>query len=336
MIPPMAEGASHFSDDPAAARARFLAACDRIGLRVDSFPGHDPGGAGAPVRAPVHCDVARLGSPEAERMLVLFPAAGGGAGFAGAGCVTGVLAGGLIRELPREVSCLLVHAVNPTGPAWPGPAGAPDPASDDEGQDGATSPGPDWSDGMLSAAERRFAAYEQAQRFDRERLAGRTLASLAPPAWGHAVLEAIAARHLTGKRRLLFLDVRTGPGPFGEIERTAPAGAGTGSAEAAMRWTGLDLPRGTAPSAPATAAPAGGLPALVGGPGVEKATILLEAGTYSMATLLQASGPMRETGAPREGGAIAAYPREAAWREQLWEAAGDLIRRGFRGLAAAD
>lgn len=331
----MAEGASFFSDDVAAARAGFLAACDRIGLRVDSFPGHDPadgragrGGSPPPVRAPFFCDVARLGSPEATRMLVLFPAAGGGAGFAGAGVVQGVLAGGLIRELPREVACLLVHAVNPTGSAWPPVEDMPAPPK----RPGAT-PRADWSDGMLSAAERRFAAYEQAQRFDRERLAGRTLASLAPPAWGREVLESIAARHLAGRDRLLFIDVRTGPGPFGEIERIAPRGGG--SAEAAARWTGLTLPGGT-PATSSAAAPAGGLPAYVEGPGREKATVMLEAGTYSMATLLQASGPISE-GRPRDlgadGPAIAAYPRETDWREGLWRAASDLIRRGFKGLA---
>ena len=332
----MAEGPQHFSDDVAQARARFLGACDRIGLRVASFPGRAPVPSDGPrvgrASTAIYCDVARLGSPEATNMLVLCSGAGGGAGFAGAGVATGVIAGGLIRDLPRDVSCLLVHAVNPLGPVWPA-------ASEEAAAPGDAAYPPalsaDWSDGMLSAAERRFAAYEEAQRFDRERLAGRTLASLAPPAWGAEVLDAIAKAHLTEKRRLLFLDIRTGPGPFAEIERLAPAGPGCGKAEAAERWLGLPLAKGAGALADTAVPVAGGLPLRVRDGACEMASVLLEAGTYSMATLLQASGPSsgRPAGKADGGGVIAAYPREGRWREALWDAAADIICRGFKGLA---
>ncbi|MEQ8601873.1 MAG: DUF2817 domain-containing protein [Marivibrio sp.] len=324
----MADADRLFSDDLATARARFLTACDKIGLRVASYPGRGPAPADD---GPLYCDVARLGSPEATRMLVLCPAGAGGAGFAGAAAVLGVLSGGLIRDLPRDVSCLLIHAVNPLGPIWPDRPDAPPPASS-----AGNAPGPgdgapltaDWDDGVLSAAERRFAAYEEAQRFDRERLAGRTLAELAPPAWDAAVLQAIADAHFPGKRKLLFIDVRTGPGPFGDIEFIAPKQAGAGAPETAQRWLGLPLAGGSEGLAEARAPTAGGLPALARAPALETSCVVLEAGVYSMATLLQASGPAKS-------GAGAAYPRDRLWREQVWDAAADLIRRGFNGLAAA-
>ncbi|MCR9219736.1 MAG: M14 family metallopeptidase [Alphaproteobacteria bacterium] len=320
----MADMAQLFSDDLPTARARFLKACDRIGLRVASFPGRGPAPEGA--AGALYCDAARLGSPEADRMLVICSAASGGAGFAGAGVAHGVLAAGLMRELPRTVSCLLIHAVNPLGAVWP-------PASEDpagETTDPASSPAAplkaEWSDGLLSAAEQRFSAYERAQRFDREALAGRTLASVAPPAWDAGVQRAIADAHFPGKRRLLFLDVRTGPGPFGEIERMAPAGPGLGRPEAAQRWTGLALAGGREGVGETRVRASGGLAAFARDPALEKACVVLEVGAYSIATLLQAGGPTK-------GGAVAAYPRDVIWREQLWDAASDLIRRGFEGLA---
>ncbi len=296
-----------FSDDIETARARFLQACDRLGLRVTSFPGRAPADARAPRP---YCDVARLGSPEAERALVLCPAAGGGAGFAGAGVATGLVAGDLVRALPREVACVVVHAVNPDGALWPADQPAPSAEAGDA-----------WHDELLSAAEARYAAY-RAERFDRDRLAGRTLASVSEPAWDGEVLDAIAERFLAGRKRLLFLDIRTGPGRFGEVE-TAAAGPPFGDAETARRW--LDLPLDGAPQAldGGAALPAGGLPARLSDPDAAVATAVLEVGTYAMATLLEGGG-----------GGIAAYPQASAWRETCWHQVEALVRRGFEGLAA--
>jgi hypothetical protein len=316
----IAARSAYFSDDVETARGRFLSACDRIGLRVTSYPARVPA-AGEGAGGALYCDVARLGAPEAENLLVLCPAAAGGAGFAGAGVVHGVLAGGLSRDLPRDVACLLVHAINPIGPSWP-----PHDATIAQAAPGEETPAVPWSDGMLSAADRRFAAYEKAQRFDRDRLAGQTLASLAPPAWDRAVTQAIATTHLGNRRRILFVDVRTGAGPFGEIDYLAPNQPGTGARETAERWLGQPLEGSSASLGQSTAPIAGGLAALAPTQACEKASVLLEAGTYSMATLLQASGPRGSDG-------IAAYPREARWRAQLWDAASEVIRRGFKGLA---
>lgn len=310
----MTDVSACFSDDVMTARGRFLAGCDRFGLRVSSFKSgsDDPDGGG-----PLWADVTRLGSVEAQRAVVLCAAAGGPAGFAAAGVATGVLKLGLVRDLPRDVALILVHAVNPTGPVWPlvHPMDDIGPVETDA---------PVWNDSILSGAEKRHAAYRAAQRFDRERLAGRPLAAAAPPAWDRDVLETVSRKHLAEAGKACFVDIRTGPGQYGVAETLSCDPKGSAGWKRARRWFDLPDETGGDSIGPGNSPPAGGLPRLLG-KDVETTTVLMEVGTYSMQTLLHSVGGGR--------GRSAAYPTGEDWRESVWNNARGLFRKAFAALS---
>ena len=104
----------YFSANYRAARARFLAAGRESGAAVESRqnPECGPGGEA------LFTDLAWLGPPAAERVLVTLSATHGVEGFCGSGVQTGWLESGLYRELPSGVALLQIHAINPYGFAW--------------------------------------------------------------------------------------------------------------------------------------------------------------------------------------------------------------------------
>ena len=107
---------SFFSDSYSEARAKFLAALDRAGgTHLAAFQNPRRGPAGEEL----FTDVGRLGPAEAEKLLVLVSGTHGIEGFCGSGCHTGWLDGGhAIRDLPKGIAVLFIHAVNPHGFAW--------------------------------------------------------------------------------------------------------------------------------------------------------------------------------------------------------------------------
>lgn len=104
----------HFSLNYAQAREKFLARVRAAGLASSSFPIEGLKGAQGEELA---IDVARFGSPSADRLLIVTSAIHGVEGFCGSGCQAALLADQAIFErAEREgVALLLVHAVNPHG-----------------------------------------------------------------------------------------------------------------------------------------------------------------------------------------------------------------------------
>jgi hypothetical protein len=300
-----------FSDDFDTARNRFLSACERIGLRVSAYPARIRRDSGDPLV----CDVARLGSPDATRVAVLCSAAGGMAGLVGCGAALGVMTQDGYKDLPRDVALVLVHACNPAGPIWP--YFSPNDPMADPSADG---PAPDWSDGVLAAAERRFKDFQRTEGFDWNRLAGRTLASMSPPAWDGATLRAIAADRLRGAERVCVIDVRTGPGQFGAREIVPCDPPGSAGRARAERWFTVDIARDSAAIGAGNAPCGGGLGGLA--KGAVSTNVVLEVGTYSMGGLLS-------RGATRES---AGYPADPTWRAGAWSATRETLGRAYRGL----
>ncbi|NMM45825.1 DUF2817 domain-containing protein [Rhodospirillaceae bacterium KN72] len=294
-----------FSESITQARERFLTACDRIGLRVVSFRSDLPDPSGTTL----HCDTTRLGSPEARKSVVLCSGAAGPAGLYGCAAALGVLTEGGFRDLPRDISLILVHAANPGGPIWP---------YLETTKDGEAV----WSDDILSEAERRFSAFQQDKGFDWNRLAERPLASMSPPAWPGSVLKSIADTWLSDMRDVCLIDPRSGLGPSGEVAFLPCSPDRSAGYDRAVQWFAPSMPTsdidiGTTPCA-------GGLGSLLSA--TRHTEIMLEVGTYSL------SGQFARTASGRPA-ALTACPSDPVWRGAAWRAVRDALRLAYKGLA---
>ena len=108
---------SYFNVNMTSTREQFLIACDTIGLRVTSYAGY---GSGTDAdKEFIYADVALIGSPDAKSLVILTTSAGELSGYFTSDILTKFLHKKLYAKLPPNVSCLLVHAINPKGPIWP-------------------------------------------------------------------------------------------------------------------------------------------------------------------------------------------------------------------------
>ena len=99
-----------FSESYAQARGRFLEACGYPGAAVE---GHQNLNSD-PAQRDLWTDVALLGPPNADEVLVLCSGTHGVEGFCGSAIQTGLLQGGLSSRLERQ-RAVLIHALNPYG-----------------------------------------------------------------------------------------------------------------------------------------------------------------------------------------------------------------------------
>jgi hypothetical protein len=108
-------GASAFSPDYATARARFRAAAEARGFRLEAFVVEGTGPAGEPLAV----DAAVLGPDRPERVLVLSSGLHGVEGFFGSAVQLAWLGLGLRGGRPGPGDAVvLLHALNPYGFAW--------------------------------------------------------------------------------------------------------------------------------------------------------------------------------------------------------------------------
>lgn len=106
----------YFSSSYAQARERFLAAAAPLATQVASYGIAAVGSQGEPLAT----DVALIGDPDAQRLLIVTSATHGVEGFCGSGCQLALLDDAPMLERARQagVAMLLVHAVNPYGFSW--------------------------------------------------------------------------------------------------------------------------------------------------------------------------------------------------------------------------
>src|SRR5262245_52312802 len=103
-----------FDTSYGAARTAFLAASAGAGAELASYRHPLPG----PDGEPLFLDTARLGPPDARRVLFVASGTHGIEGFCGSGIQTNLIASGLFARRPADVAVVLIHAVNPWGFAW--------------------------------------------------------------------------------------------------------------------------------------------------------------------------------------------------------------------------
>lgn len=289
------DGSACFSEDIESARRRFLAACDRIGLRITSYRGNTPDGDPT-----LFCDVTRLGSPDAKSVAVLCSAAAGPAGLIGCGIALGVVEAGGLRDLPRDVALVLVHAANPGGPIWNQPPLPPQ-------LPGGTTDLP----------------HSPGHAIDWSILRDKPITAMAPGLWDVDVLKEIAATRLARVEKLCVIDTRAGHGPFGDVRVISADPDPSAARTRGERWfaPGLGKPKDDEPSQLTPCG--GGLSANL--TGVRATNVVLEFGTRRTADVLFEGRDARRA-------ALSSYPTDPVWRTNAWRCARQTLQQAYKGL----
>lgn len=353
-----------FSVDYASARAAFRAAATAAGAALEGH--HNP--ATGPDGMALGCDTARLGSPRAERLLILLSGTHGVEGFLGSGIQVGLLRSGLAREQPPGVALLLIHAINPGGFAWLRRVcegnidlnrnfidhRRPPPANPGYEQlRDAICPAA-WTDEARVAADAELAAYGAAHGAAALQAAITSGQYVDPrgvfyggqqPCWSNRTLRRILAQHGAWLSRAAFIDLHSGLGPYGVGEVMNNHAPGHGGYRRIADWFGGEATSGETGNS--SSAPISGDTTVAFDETLPRAAlsgITLEYGTEPLKDMIDAvradnwlhvHGRLESV----EGKAIKArireafYPDRDDWKTMVWERAVDVTRRMLKGLA---
>ena len=364
----MASHAPHFSPDYAEARARFLRAAEDRGARLGGWPlpsrgRHDE---------ELCIDTAYLGPEQPHRLLVVSSGVHGVEGFAGSALQHQLLGEqweGL--ELPADTGVLLVHAVNPYGFAElrrvnesnvdlnrnflshpdehaenPGyeelfdainPESL-DPETDRHGRETLLA----WGQ------EHGFPALQATLTVGQYRHPHGVQYGGADDEASNRCLREIARRETRGARRIAWIDVHTGLGPFGEVELISEAAPDDPGFLRGRAWWG-ELAKSTVAGESVSAKLQGVMERGVAeslDPGCELTIFAAEFGTHDPVRVfwaMRADNWLHRHGAidSEQGRAVKREllevfrPDSTAWEDEVLARGARVIRQARDGLAGA-
>ena len=302
----MPEAASYFCDDVLEARDRFLDLCVRTGIPSRCFKAETKYGQ------TLSCDVARLGASSAPSLIVLATGAPGRGGFVNAGICTTLLGEHFQRNLSRNVSILMVHAINPDGPAWASTSKPSNPTRSNA--NGGLEQPSSWSDDLLRAADERFKAHIGNAAPSQDAPTQKN--SVPSPAWSSEQAAKIIRGETEGAQFVLFLDFRTGLGTWAvSTFITPPVGHDPITTWIQRHFTSVETGLLQNPKAPAAAGLSTHLE------NVASFTMTIEFGTLHRTP---AFGSMTSADAIPSH-----YPASTDWRNRVWGHAQDTLRSGI-------
>jgi len=356
-------GTDYFSADYAAARQRFAEAAGQAGAKLFAYrhPAQGPDGG------TLTTDVAWLGPPHAERVLVTLSGTHGVEGFCGSAVQSGWFESGLAGSTSPEIATMAVHAINPHGFAWLRRVTEDNvdlnrnfvdfagPLPDNPGYDelaAALCPAT-WDDATIAATREVLAAYyeshgaaglQAAITNGQYKHANGIFYGGKAPTWSHRTLKEVFARHLGDARRVTVIDYHTGLGPRGHGERICPASPGAPALSRVEAWYGDDYTcpaLGTSSATDIRGFNVIGMEAAI--PAAEVTAIALEYGTLpseEVKLALRADNWLHLHGdlASAKGRAIKAQIREAFyqdaddWKDLVWGRAVETQRLALAGL----
>ena len=246
----------HFSANYNEARQRFIEAA------IDSYCGayintHTDGGP----RGEIPCtDVARFGSDDASKLLIVTSGTHGVEGFAGSAIQRHALTTGLLSPLPPDMAVVFVHAVNPYGFAhlrrtnennvdlnrnfidWDQPPPAEHPLSK-EVQDAllSTETWGEWptKDIKKFVAAHGFPTLQAAITQGNYSTPEGLFYGGKEPEWSNLVWHGILSAHITEKTRHVgHIDIHTGLGPYGHGELITCVPSADPIFKRAQQWWG--------------------------------------------------------------------------------------------------
>jgi hypothetical protein len=340
----------------AAARAGFLAAASDAGATVLTTTIDARG----PTGEELALDVAWLGPTDADDVVLVVSGTHGVEGFAGSMCQTHWLADGGAATRPETCAVVLLHAFNPYGFAWVRRVNednvdinrnfvdhADPPATPAYDQLADILAPAEWTTEVQASTGQALVEWATTHGMDAIQAAvsggqyhhpdGLFYGGSAPTA-SRLALQAFARDHLSGRKRVVVLDLHTGLGEQGAVELICPLAPGTESYARAVRWWGSLVASnagGDSVSAPLHGEWLTVLPIMV--PGTEVSGIALEWGTVDTLAVidaLRADNWLHTRGDPAgpDAPAIKAALRAAfAPDDPIWAAT---VYRGFTAVVA--
>jgi hypothetical protein len=257
----MPSSTSYFPRSYAESRERFLADAERLGAAVASYPIEARGSEGEALAT----DVALIGAPNAQRLLIVTSATHGVEGFCGAGCQFSLMDDAPMLKRARQagVALLLVHAVNPYGYSWMARTdegnvdlnrnvqpfdGTPLPANPGYGALHQLLLPAQWPpsednqrDVARYVAEHGQAAFAQAVSRGQYTHADGLFYGGAAPAASRENLRRILETHASPYAHIGWIDVHTGLGPRGHGEKIYAGRRNDAEVARARQWWGLDI-----------------------------------------------------------------------------------------------
>jgi hypothetical protein len=300
--------ADSFSATYAEARARFREAASMAGARLEAVSHPERGREGEELAT----DVAWIGPPDAERVLVTISGTHGAEGFCGSGAQVDWLSRGEAARLPTGVAALMIHAINPYGFSWLRRVthenvdlnrnwvdfDAPLPANPGYDTIAEAAVPAEWTAEAQARSASALGAYigahgpaafQQAVSGGQYRHPGGLFYGGAAPSWSRRTQSAIFAEYLGQAARVGIIDYHTGLGPWGYGERIITDHPDSVGYARARAWYGAAITSpsgGTSTSAPITGDGLEAAPRLI--PHAEVTGMAIEVGTLSLADVLLA------------------------------------------------
>lgn len=353
-----------FSIDYWAARESFLAASQGCRAHVDSFRNELAERDGQFL----FTDVAVVGDVSAENVLVLMSGTHGVEGFAGSAIQTGVMRSGSLCELGCNLKVVMIHAINPYGFAWLRRTNEDNIDLNRNFMDysAALPANPDYD--RLAAAispannsmtsnflgSLRFVTYRAchgAAALQRAVTRGQyshpqgLFYGGTAPSWSNLTLAEICSKFLVRAKRVVFVDVHTGLGPYGYGELIINEPVSHPAFSRALACWGKERVKSTVTGDSVSSQLSGCVNLAISRmlAGADVTAVGLEFGTLpamevfnrmrSENWLHHYGGDNHKDSKPIRSKFLQAFcPVEEGWRQAVWEQGGRIVKRALQAL----
>ncbi|MDH3737653.1 MAG: M14 family metallopeptidase [Alphaproteobacteria bacterium] len=354
----------YFSSTYAQAREKFLSAAQSADAELVAFENPVRGAEGERL----FTDVALLGAASAPSVLVLCSGTHGVEGFCGSGIQTGLLRDGITDHLPDDIRIVMIHALNPYGFSHVRRVNEDNVDLNRNFIDhNGAHPQNRAYDALYEAINpradsrlRRELAFlrlflERAIKGKRTLKVAITEGQYTHPTglffggtsetWSNRTLRTISDRFLAAAKRVAFVDIHTGLGPFGHGElicRFPPESAAY--KRMAAWWAERVIPADDSKSASNSLTGTTTISVSAMLPESEVTSVTLEFGTVGPISVLRAM--QAENWLYHHGGVSEAkanliksrmhqvyYPDTDEWKRRVWEQGQLITGRAIEGLA---
>ena len=354
---------NYFSDNYIEARKKFLAAiaeCNgSINTHINSVAGTFKGHSLA-------TDICYIGPPSPKRLLLISSGAHGVEGYCGSAVQTALLKHDIGRLLPDTTGLYLIHALNPYGLAHDRRVTEDNvdlnrnfidfPCSDADGSEYELVRSKIYPDDWASS-QWKDVEYQVHKFIDRQGITALQKAvsrgqychpndpffTGVKPTWSRKVWETVVDRALASTDLIVHLDIHSGLGATGELERILPVHEKGVAYDRAAQWYGEELLRCPAFSNSNSPHIEGDLPSVLRKRCPSAVTVGLEFGTVSLGEMLisviadnwltfcpQASPEQTSHIKARIKNAF--YVDTDDWKKAVWTQSWDMVIKSLSGL----